>query len=31
VCEQESDMSQEMYTKNLIPVLEDVITKLSKI
>lgn len=31
MCEQESRMSQEMHTKNLIPVLEDVITKLSKI
>ncbi len=29
--EQESNISQEMYTRNLIPVLEDVITKLSKI
>ena len=31
VYEQESNISQEMYTRNLIPVLEDVITKLSKI
>ena len=31
VNEQESNISQEMYTRNLIPVLEDVITKLSKI
>ena len=31
VCEQQSDMSQEMYTRNLIPILEDVITKLSRI
>ena len=31
VREQQSDISQEMYTRNLIPVLEDVITKLSKI
>jgi hypothetical protein len=31
IYEQQSDMSQEMYTRNLIPVLEDVISKLSKI
>jgi hypothetical protein len=31
VREQQSDISQEMYTRNLIPVLDDVITKLSKI
>jgi hypothetical protein len=31
VCEQQSDISQEMQTRNLIPVLEDMITKLSKI
>lgn len=31
VCEQQSDTSQEMYTRNLIPILEDVITKLSRI
>ena len=31
VCEQQSDISQEVHTRNLIPVLEDVITKLSKI
>ena len=31
VYEQQSDMSQEMYTRNLIPILEDVITKLSRI
>ena len=31
MCEQQSDISQEMHTRNLIPVLEDVITKLSKI
>ena len=31
VCEQQLDISQEMYTKDLIPVLEDVISKLSKI
>jgi hypothetical protein len=31
VCEQQSDISQEMHTRNLIPVLEDMITKLSKI
>ena len=31
VYEQESNISQGMYTRNLIPVLEDVITKLSKI
>jgi hypothetical protein len=31
VSEQQSDISQEMHTRNLIPVLEDVITKLSKI
>ena len=30
VCEQQSDISQEMHTRNLIPVLEDVITKLLK-
>jgi hypothetical protein len=29
--EQQSDISQEMRTRNLIPVLEDVITKLSKL
>jgi hypothetical protein len=31
VCEQQSDISQEIRTRSLIPVLEDVITKLSKI
>ena len=31
VHEEQLDISQEMYTRNLIPVLEDVITKLSKI
>jgi len=31
MCEQQSDISQEMHTRNLISVLEDVITKLSKI
>ena len=31
VCEQQLDISQEMHTRNLIPVLEDMITKLSKI
>ena len=31
ICEQQSDISQEMRTRSLIPVLEDVITKLSKI
>jgi hypothetical protein len=31
VCDQQSDISQEMQTRNLIPVLEDMITKLSKI
>ena len=31
VYKQQSDISQEMHTRNLIPVLEDVITKLSKI
>jgi hypothetical protein len=31
VCERQSDISQEMQTRNLIPVLEDMITKLSKI
>ena len=31
VREQQSDISQEMHTRNLIPVLEDVITKLSNI
>jgi len=31
VCEQQLDISQEMHTRDLIPVLEDVISKLSKI
>jgi hypothetical protein len=31
ICEQQSDISQEVRTRSLIPVLEDVITKLSKI
>lgn len=31
VCDQRSGKSQEIYTKNLLPVLEDVITKLSRI
>ena len=31
ICEQQSDISQEIRTRSLIPVLEDVITKLSKI
>lgn len=31
ICEQQSDISQEMRTRSLMPVLEDVITKLSKI
>ena len=31
VCDQRSYISQEIYTKNLLPVLEDVITKLSRI
>ena len=31
VREQQSDISQEIHTRNLIPVLDDVITKLSKI
>jgi hypothetical protein len=31
VYEQQSDISQEMYTTNMIRILEDVITKLSKI
>ena len=31
VCDQRSDISQEIYTKNLLHVLEDVITKLSRI
>ena len=31
VYEQESNISQDMYTRNLILVLEDVITKLSKV
>ena len=30
VCEQQSDISQEIQTRNLIPVLDDVITKLLK-
>jgi hypothetical protein len=31
VYEQESNISQDMYTRNLVLVLEDVITKLSKV
>jgi hypothetical protein len=31
VCEEQSDISQEVHTRNLIPVLEDVISKLLKI
>src|SRR6476660_4313466 len=31
ICDQRSDISQEVYIKNLLPVLEDVITKLSRI